>query len=289
MLLRAEGDLDGDGALEAITLTSDGVLHIGDLTYPLELHHPPDSYWWQRAAPDALRVVDLRRGDRRQEVLFWQSGPDDEDPPREYWVFAYDERGLDTTGRIDVGHGVTPTLDGRGRIRFRWESCWNDGRTASSIIEHERQRDGTLVPVRRQTTYRRSDCIFAACPFVYAGASDALVGEILRDLVGRSAAREQGLSLDPALVDDDGVLTITVREEKDEVSYLDRLFVVADGARVEADACAGGDVDATCALDDRPLVLGRGDAHTFVFHVGPRPIDLVLVADGFYVPLRPER
>src|SRR5687768_3270458 len=86
-LAHLEEDIDGDGDAEVIELFSDGTLRLGDRTTSLTLHHEPDSYWAQQAA-SALRVVDLRPGDRHREVVFWQYAPGDEDPWREYNVLS---------------------------------------------------------------------------------------------------------------------------------------------------------------------------------------------------------
>jgi hypothetical protein len=277
-LVRLEDDLDGDGDGEVIELFSDGTLRLGDRTTDLTLHHEPESYWAQQAA-SALRVVDLRRGDGRREVVFWQYAPGDEDPSREYNVLSLSPDGeiRRLYDPIHVAHTVEPQIRGDGAIRFLYTVCDSSGRHAHHRIEYELTREGSVRPRFRQTRYE-GECELAACPFVYANGE--LAGEILRDVVGAAMETEQSLSIPTAAIAPDGTLSITLREEKAEVTFLDSIALWADGRILLPRACEGD----ACSADDRYALLREGDALSFTFDVG-HARELRLIASGYYVPL----
>lgn len=276
---RLSEDLNGDGTPEVIELLSDGRLELAGHSYQLTLHHEmrqdqPE----QRYA--GIEVVDVRRGDGRREVLFWQEGEGDYDPPREYVFFSLREGELLATETMSAP--VRPIVRGDGRILFEFEYCVSDGRSARWRIEHRMTRAGVIRPELSTTRHVDTDCVLAACPYVFVGAErPVLVGEILRDLRDSSLEGEQSLDLPADSVAADGTLTVTLRELKPEITHLDAIHVVADGRVVMPRAC--GDAP-WCAIDGQRLSIRMGEERVFVFDVGSSPTRLRLVANGYYEP-----
>jgi hypothetical protein len=127
--------------------------------------------------------------------------------------------------------------------------------------------------------------MLSACPFVYRvdGDREVLHGELVRNLAG--AQREATQYLPITIPSCEGRVTFRVREEKDEVTYLDELALVVDGVAIRPDACAG----ALCVNDGHPLVMKRGESVDVAFTIpaGSRCERVGLRSNGYYVPVAP--
>ena len=133
---------------------------------------------------------------------------------------------------------------------------------------------------------RAARCVQAACPVVYAGTSGEPVGEILRDLRSAALERWQSLRIAPEAIARDGVLTVTLREEKHEVTELDAVYLEADGRRVMPDACAGNEGgEPWCEEGGARATMRAGHALRLTFRVGDSPREMRLWARGYYTPL----
>lgn len=273
-------DVDGDGDPELIELFSDGSVHVGQAAGVIQLRSTltsRDETW-----SGTMSIVDVRRGDGHREVLVFEDGAY-EAPQRSYTILsARGELLYGTWPAITIPYDATqdgsrpwPILAGDGTIRMRFEHC--DGYVVRTTIEHRMMPDGSIRAIREHVDHTDRTCQLAACPYVFVG--DRFAGEILRDLVGASAEAEQTLELPNVIVN--GTLTVTLREVKPEITYLDELHVVADGRVIRARECGEA-----CADDGVYTTLAMGEARSYVFDVGEAR-RVTLVARGYYVPWAP--
>jgi hypothetical protein len=304
VLWRASADLDGDGRPEAITLTSQEVkLDAGSRDEDPRINVPVTD-----CEPAAERcrallaigeasqeigikagyfggigivIIDLDTSDGRKELLITQRGESEEDPWYEFSVALYDGsrvhyQELWHSGGYNSGKAAG---DGKGTLTLYYDEC------PDSFAVQYRLQGTQLVEVDRKTVRTSNPDQCAACPHVYLldGGAAVLQGEILRNL--NRAAREGKQSL---LLDSDapatGVVTIELREEKDEVTYLDEIYLDAGGAMVPPRECTGS--QAFCATDGVYHLLRRGDTLRLTFPVDAgAAAPLRLFAAGYYLPL----
>lgn len=309
------GDLDVDGRDETIRLYADGALRVfhGDDEVPDAYGQhagavvPFEAVPSEGGATFALRVVDIDRRDRQRELMLLEMRGD-EDPPGQHTFWVYRERRLWPMLRrpmsegwsVTVPHGEGARIAGDGAVRFEYDRCVRDAdRRAHTrgITEHVSLRytltDGALprgeLMESVRTARRPSDCIQVACPVVRVGASQLRAGEILRELRGEASTRWQSLALPPTAVDGDGVLRVTLGEEKREITQLDGVYVDADGRRVAPDGCDAATSTADgaapwCVADGASATLTPGATVSLRFRVGAARA-VTLWARGHYVTL----
>jgi hypothetical protein len=120
-----------------------------------------------------------------------------------------------------------------------------------------------------------------ACPWLYVfnGRDFERRTEILRN-VHEPATEITPLGSVPVI---DGVITLRIAEEKQEITYIDELYLVVDGQRIPAQAAP--DVAAKVTAADRDyLMLTAGTFYEFRFAV-PDADQVSLGVSGFYVPV----
>jgi hypothetical protein len=79
-----------------------------------------------------------------------------------------------------------------------------------------------------------------------------------------------------------------VAEEKEEITFVDELYIVVDGAEVRAEASS---CPAAGEKDQDYVVISGGESCTFRFRLpdsfaGRRRVNVSVVVSGFYVPLK---
>jgi len=255
-------DLDGDGAPEAIVV-GPGKVTIGSMSAVFEGEI-------EELSDIGVEVVDFDKSDKSRElaVSAW-SGEDDLD----YTLFRYDGKQL-TSSSVHLSNANVP---GDGTLVDTYANCGQHRTTVYKLV------DGKLAKDSEKTSGKFDETQCAACPYVFVRgpAGERLVGEILRDVRGRSAETTQSLAL-PASAVVQGVLHVRVAELKPETTYVDVLYITAGDRTVFARDCDG----AWCQRDASYEVLHRGDTRELVFEVGAlAPGETVtLWATGYYVP-----
>jgi hypothetical protein len=138
--------------------------------------------------------------------------------------------------------------------------------------------------VARQTTdltITLTDANGWACPWLYVfnGRDFERRTEILRN-VREPATEITPLGTLPVI---DGVITLKIAEEKQEITTIDELYLVVDGQRIPAQAAP--DIAArVVAQDGDVLILTAGTSYEFRFAV-PHADQVSLSVSGFYVPV----
>jgi len=142
----------------------------------------------------------------------------------------------------------------------------------------------------RSETWSIGDGDGWACPWLYAydGRRFVRLTEILRDHSGMESERTEVSHLGPVRAVD-GAIILRIAEEREEIAFVDQLYLMIDG--VQAFAEADPQAAAKVAERDRDyLVLTGGESYEFVFRVpaliaGIEFVDVSVVASGFYVAL----
>jgi hypothetical protein len=226
-----------------------------------------------------ISVIDIDAADRRKEILIQRRGESEEDPWYEFTVAIYDGglhvQELWHSGGYNSGEVV---LDGRGTLTLYYDECPD-----STMVEY-RLRGAGLVESGRKTVRTHDPDRCAACPHVYALEGDAFVyrGEILRNLSSPELETKQALRLSRAAIGGERVVTIELREEKDETTFLEEIYLEIDGVAIEPRECAAG--GGFCRSDGSYHVIERGDSLRLTFAVDAASGTPRLVAVGYYVP-----
>lgn len=281
-LVAGAGDVDGKPGDETLTLTADGTLTAGALTARIELTDAaPDGYFMSQQA--SLSVANIGRHGR--VVVVGLPTGEEEDPPTAWQLFVPDGSTLRRIWAGTLGaYGPTDLrFPGDDTVRYTedgWTSCDGAGDGTRPIHEVTLGWKGDVLVVQgRAPTGATQACDqLAACPWVYVDG--VKVGEILRNLRGKAAYAAQPLALPAAAP---GVLRVRVAEEEDEVTFLDEIWVEADGVRLEPLACAATAPPAYCAADHVPLRMVRGDAIELEFAL-PTATTPTVIARGYYIP-----
>jgi hypothetical protein len=94
-----------------------------------------------------------------------------------------------------------------------------------------------IKPGENSIVLRMTDGDGWACPwlYIYDGHSLERRTEILRNVRGRQNERTETSSIGPVEIVD-GSVTLVVAEERDEISFIDELYIVVDGIEVRAEA-----------------------------------------------------
>jgi hypothetical protein len=301
VLWQAAADLDGDGKVDEITLASTQAKLDPKPEYPDELINVavsecdqpcPATLTIGAGSQDVvipggfrggigIRVIDIDPSDKRKELLITRYGDSEEDPWREFTIVLYDGaihlQDLWHSGGYNSG---TAKIGGNGALVLEYDEC-PDRSTVTYVVQGTK-----LVETDRKVVRTKNPDECAACPFVYLrdAAGDFVVqGEILRNLNREALAASQTLALGPAA----GAETVVVelREEKDEITFLDEVHLEVGGVAILPDEC--GSDGAFCAVDGAHHLLRRGDVLRLTFAVGAaatatsRPR---LVASGYYLP-----
>ena len=129
-----------------------------------------------------------------------------------------------------------------------------------------------------------------ACPwlYVYDGHSFERRTEILRNVQGKQNEQTEISPIGPVEIVD-GSITLMVTEEKEEITFIDELTIIADGIKVRAGAssCATAKVN---ERDQDYLTLASGESCEFRFRLpdsfaGRQRATVSVIVSGFYVPL----
>lgn len=295
-------DLDGDGRADEIRLVSSDVrtegseraddeaaipvrgclhdkpacsatLHVGNAETELEL---TPGYF----GGIDLSTIDIDAHDGRRELLYRRRTPGNVDPPFLFSVGFFDGEQL-RWQELDAGFGYdagTLEVPGKGVITTTYDGC-----SEVTTTTYRRTQAG-LEKVDSTTKTVRDPSQCAACPYVYVKEEDHFVrrGEILRNLSSPALNGHQTLPLDlsetPRV---GGFVHIQLREEKAETTYLDSIWLQADGVDYLPAAC---DRHAYCTTNDVFHRVAEGERLDLYFAVPPTVARARLEAVGHYVP-----
>ena len=147
-----------------------------------------------------------------------------------------------------------------------------------------------IEPGDNDVTLSLTDADGWACPWLYVRDGDVFrrQTEVLRNVRGKANERTEMSSIGTVEVVD-GSITLMVAEEKDEITYIDELYILVDGIDVRADRASPAAAQ-VAYKDDDYLVIAKGESRTFRFSL-PNPFAgdaraaVSVVVSGFYEPL----
>ena len=147
-----------------------------------------------------------------------------------------------------------------------------------------------IVPGENLVTLSLSDRDGWACPwlYVYDGHDFEKRTEILRNVRGK--LNEQTEISPIGLVEIvDGSIALSVVEEKNEITFIDELYVIVEGIEVRATGASRAATEAA-ERDEDYLVIAGGESREFRFKLpdslaGRERAAVSIVVSGFYAPL----
>ncbi|MCP3973468.1 MAG: hypothetical protein GY720_03130, partial [bacterium] len=251
----------------------------------------PEEYEW--ITPSAtLEVIELGASQHPEALLLTTPVDEAEDPPNRTQLFVSDGKLLRRILNQSYGVYNVTELDflGDGTFEYTedgWTACGRLDFPETTVVQEVVTvglTDGAeMSEIGRRPSELTQDCNnLAACPYVYVLGveGEELIGEILRNVRGRDAYTTQGLELPTQ----HGLLHIQLREEKEEVTYLDAIALLVDGEKILPRACGDGSDLGHCSIDGISLRLDEGDVLDLWFEVPPGATSLELNATGYYVP-----
>lgn len=294
LVATAFGDIDSRPDREVLSIYADGTLLAGGWQGKAEV---PTSTDWFKSQQSKISAEVLDQAKGSHVIIVALPTEEDEDPPNRYQLFVPGAGGLTKIYDQVIGvYGVTDLrFPGDGTVRYiedSWSACGSphgeatehDGTVPIHEVTLALDASGQLVEHDRTESGQTFDCGgLAACPWIYVdGATGPVrVGEILRNVRGHEAYVLQDLAL-PAVAA--GPLHVRVAEEKDEVTFLDEIYVEVDGLHLAPTACAAATAPAYCAADHQPLRLQKGDVLDLTFDL-PSGATPTVFARGYYIPL----
>ena len=162
---------------------------------------------------------------------------------------------------------------------------------ASKLTDNNADADGAVmeeVDIQnnmnikfKKEDFKTWNCL--SCPWLYVWNKGefAKCGEVLQDVVGEREETTTKTRL-AASYEKDGVIKIRIQEEKDEISYLNRVVLRVDGGVYLPVDCPRELV----GKDGTYLTLKKGESIELTFNVGAKKGNekVVLETTGYYVP-----
>jgi hypothetical protein len=276
-------DLDGDGQKEKIKVVvldenyfkNSGIkglfygkVIINDISKDIYFNWSYHSHF-----NETFQIVDFDKNDNRKEFLISQFEQEDEDPSKIHYIYRFFGRNLLTQTYIK-SDGYSG-----GNIRFHE----NDFEVTH---KNNPQTIGTYKLskffIKKTNLYVGKESeIIAACPYVYLKTREAYIfkGEIIRNLIGKSAESIQTLELGTA---NSEKIIVRIKEEKEEISYLNQITVKSDN-KIISPLILGNNSD--LKFDDKKYYqLKKGEFIDLEFKVAKNS-KITLIGKGYYIPL----
>jgi hypothetical protein len=147
-----------------------------------------------------------------------------------------------------------------------------------------------IEPGKNAVTLSLTDADGWACPWLYVYDGDGFRRrtEILKNVRGKANEHTETSSIGRVEIVD-GSITLMVAEEKDEITYIDELYILAEGIEVRSDP-TNPTAARVADKDNDYLVIAKGESRTFRFSLpdpfaGEARADVSVVVSGFYEPL----
>jgi tetratricopeptide (TPR) repeat protein len=281
-------DLNGDGTEETLIIrtTKESVsLFVGDsrVTIP----HDKIEY-----SAYSLELINIDERDASKQIYAQTCD--------EYWgsssiIVVFDGKRLKSIEHLsdeDWGLGCGVSFPGQGRIVEKVVRC--DGNYYEPPDRPPKLQTTTIYrlsntksTVRFVTEVSRTAkeiglCSFghaAACPYVYVDGK--FKGEILRYLKHPNLEKTQSLELGRRFQSTS--ITVTISEEKPEVTHLNAIWIVQNGEKILPSQCSN-DGPAYCALDRNYYLLEKGDSIELSFELLDANSPVELWGHGYYLP-----
>ena len=289
-------DLDGDGKKEKIFLItgkdpanasptipdkkyrySSSWLFVDEAEISLQIHWRPGDYWYKVEEP--YKVIDIMKDSKIKHILIQSHLPEDEDPPIESNIVSFKNSKL-----------IKSTLkgaysDNSGKLTFPKPGIvkLSKGGCPSYLTVLYRMKDeGYLEKIKeiKSANTALPGGVCPACPFVYVlyQGSWRKQGEILRNLNRPDLQDWQSLDLD---IGEIHTLHVRISEEKDEVSFLDAVRLVANGRAYLPQNCQIMD-EPYCSEDSEFFIIPKGKFLDLKFQLRESSSKFRLEATGYY-------
>lgn len=275
-------DLDGDGQKEKIKVVvldenyfkNSGIkghfygkVIINDISKDIYFNWSNHSHF-----NETFQIVDIDKNDNRKEFLISQFEQEDEDPFQIHYIYRFFGRNLLTQTYIK-SEGYSG-----GKIRFLENEF-------EVTHKNNPQTIGTYKLsnffIKRINLYVGEESqILVACPFVYLKSGNEYIykGEIIRNLIGKSAESTQTLELGTT---DSEKIIIRIKEEKEEVSYINYIAVKSNGKIIKPLILRS---NRNLIVDDNNYyILKKGEFIDLEFIVEKKS-KIILIGKGYYLP-----
>lgn len=276
-------DLDGDGQKEKIKVVvldenyfkNSGIkglfygkVIINDISKDIYFNWSNQSHF-----NETFQIVDIDKNDNRKEFIITQFEQEDEDPSKIHYIYRFFGRNLLTQTYIK-SEGYSG-----GDIRFHENEF-------EVTHKNNPQTIGTYKLskffIKKMNFYVGKELeMVAACPYVYLKTGEDYVfkGEIIRNLIGKSAESIQTLELGTAKSEK---IIVRIKEDKEEISYLNQITVRSDNKIVSP--LNIGNISDLVVDDKKYYQLRKGDFIDLEFKV-TKNAKITLIGKGYYIPL----
>ena len=191
------------------------------------------------------------------------------------------------------------SIRGEVKVTFLRAAGWKDNRSLEARVKSLENQNGALksqvdamlrsirrLKARVNALDHKDDRKAKACPFYYLLSKDGKLfrkeGEILRNIVGAEQEVLEETDIDYPVIKD-GQLSVLVKEEKDEISFIDYLALQVNGMTIlPSQKGRAGHLLST--RDNEYLVMRKGDALLVTFPIpkGEKLEKVTLLAEGYY-------
>lgn len=283
-------DLDGDDVFEKIKIYDTGeraLIVINDqLTAKVDLLMRYDIL--NNSEVCDVKAIDIDKTDNSKE-FYLELTEIAEDPPVVGYVIRF-TNGVATITRLlfDQDDHYNSRVNYNGPLVLEYAKRLEGGYVNGEVkiqdfsITYEPYTIGLKIKSKENgDVYFRGD---AACPFVYhlVGQDFVFKGEIIRNLVGKNSEKLQYLEL--GLIKK-GTHKIRVWEKKDEVSFINYLYLTDNGLTIPISVVQNSSCFNSILSDDYNYYkLNKGEYFDLVFYLDRDVENLKLFAKGYYIP-----
>jgi hypothetical protein len=256
-------DLNADGTEETLivsTTTESLILIVGDSRVSFVF----DQEWGGSLCK--LQLINIDESNKSKQI--YAQNCDDYNDPKSI-VVAFDGKSL----KSNTLPWIT-SFPGDGTFLQKSGGCGQEHTTTYRLKGNK----VTKISTKTKGTFNEDECV--ACPFVYIDGK--YKGEILRYLNHPSLEKTQSLPLGRRF--NSTSFTVTISEEKPEITHLNAIWIVQNGQKILPKQCDTKQPE-FCSIDRNYYRMERGDSIELDFELLDANSPVELWGHGYYVPV----